>query len=145
MINWTKILMMLVLGMVMNMMIVAPATAKPASINGRWLTEEKDSIITISQCGATVCGKIEKILIKTPDDNQKDVNNPNAKLRSRPVLGLPVLLNFEPDKTKWRGKAYDPKNGKTYRSIITLLKNGKLKVQGCIGPFCLSQYWTRMK
>ncbi|WOE76053.1 DUF2147 domain-containing protein [Alterisphingorhabdus coralli] len=123
--------------------VLAPALARPASINGRWLTEEKDSIITISQCGSTVCGKIERILVQTPDANQKDVNNPNPKLRSRPVLGLPVLLNFRPDDTKWNGKAYDPKTGRTYTTNITLLKNGKLKVQGCVAIFCQSQYWTR--
>ena len=133
------------LGLLMSFTLVATASAKPASINGRWLTEEKDSIITIGQCGSTVCGKIERILIKTPDANQKDVNNPNPKLRSRPVLGLPVLLSFKPDDTKWNGKAYDPKNGKTYSSNITLLKNGKLKVQGCVAIFCQSQYWTRAR
>lgn len=138
MMKWTRIL----LAMVLVGALTSPAFAKPASINGRWLTEEKDSIIVISQCGKTVCGKIERILVKTPDDNQKDVYNPDPKLRSRPVVGLPVLLSFTPDGTKWRGKAYDPKSGKTYRAIVTLLKSGKLKVQGCIGPFCQSQYWT---
>ncbi|MEO1044252.1 MAG: DUF2147 domain-containing protein [Pseudomonadota bacterium] len=125
--------------------LASPLWARPASVNGRWLTAEKDAIIVISQCGKTVCGKIRRILVQTPDDNQKDVNNPNPKLRSRPVLGLPVLTGFRPDDTKWRGRIYDPKSGKDYRSVLTLLKNGKLKVQGCIGPFCQTQYWTRAR
>lgn len=121
----------------------APAYAAPASVNGKWLTTDKDSIITISQCGKTVCGRITRILVKTPDANQKDVNNPNPKLRSRPVIGLPILTEFKPDGKKWRGRIYDPRDGKSYRSVLTLLKNGKLKVEGCILFVCSTQYWTR--
>jgi uncharacterized protein (DUF2147 family) len=122
-----------------------PAHAAPAPVTGKWITTEGDSVITISQCGKTVCGRISKILVTTPDANLRDVNNPNPKLRSRSIVGLPILTQFKPDGKKWRGKIYDPRNGKQYRSILTLLKNGKLKVEGCIAFFCQSQYWTRAK
>lgn len=121
----------------------APAYAAPAPVTGKWMTSDGDSIVTISKCGQYICGRVSKILVKTPDANQKDVNNPNPKLRSRPIVGLPILTQFKPDGSKWRGRIYDPRNGKTYRSILTKLKNGKLKVEGCIAVFCQSQYWTK--
>ena len=44
----------------------------------------------------------------------------------------------------WRGRIYDPKNGKSYRSIIRRKGPGVLEVKGCIGPFCQTQVWKRL-
>jgi uncharacterized protein (DUF2147 family) len=129
--------------MVFALASAVPAHAAPAAVTGKWMTTEGDSIVTISQCGKNICGRISKILVKTPDANQRDVNNPNPKLRKRTIVGLPILTQFKPDGNKWRGRIYDPRNGKTYRAILTKLKNGKLKVEGCIAFFCQSQYWTK--
>jgi uncharacterized protein (DUF2147 family) len=119
------------------------AYAAPASINGRWVTKEKDAVVEISQCGATVCGKISKYL-KTPPNgaDQKDVNNPNKALRTRKVLGIAILNGLKPDEKQWRGTIYDPRNGKSYRSVVYLQKNGNLAVKGCLGPICQTQVWT---
>jgi len=133
----------LLIVMATALLAISPAHAAPAPITGKWLTTDKDAIITISKCGKTICGRITKILATTPDANQRDVNNPNPNLRNRPVLGLPILTQFKPDGKKWRGRIYDPRGGEDYRSVVTLLKSGKLKVQGCIAIFCDTQYWTR--
>ena len=125
---------------------IITAAHAAASINGRWTTTEKDAVVEISQCGATVCGKISKYL-KTPPKgaDQKDENNPNKALRTRKVLGINILYNLKADGEKWRGTIYDPRNGKSYRSVVYLQKNGNLNVQGCIGPICKSQIWTAAK
>ena len=41
------------------------------------------------------------------------------------------------------GTAYDPKTGKTYRSIMRRLDANRLEVKGCIGPFCKAQVWRK--
>lgn len=119
------------------------AYAAPASINGRWLTKEKDAVIEIASCGATVCGKISKYL-KTPPNgvDQKDVNNPDKSLRSRKILGSSILYGLKPDGQVWRGTIYDPRNGKSYRSVVYRQKNGSLNVKGCLGPICQTQLWA---
>ena len=38
-----------------------------------------------------------------------------------------------------KGQIYDPKSGKTYRSVVYKGKSGSLVVKGCIGPFCQAQ------
>ncbi|MBP7952237.1 MAG: DUF2147 domain-containing protein [Sphingorhabdus sp.] len=119
------------------------ALAAPAPINGQWITQDKDAVVTIGQCGATICGKLAKYLVPPPNGNdQKDINNPDKSLRDRKLLGAAFLTGFVPKGNEWRGKVYDPKNGKTYKSIMYLGKSGNLVMKGCIGPFCRSQTWT---
>ena len=42
----------------------------------------------------------------------------------------------------WRGTIYDPRNGKTYKSIVSKNTDGTLAVKGCIAFFCQTQKWT---
>ena len=113
-------------------------------ISGRWVTQEKNAIVTIGQCGSSVCGKISKFLETPPDGaNQRDVNNPDKSLRSRKLMGLPVLTDLREDGDLWRGDIYDPEAGKTYRSVIRRKGANRLEGKGCVGPFCQTQIWTR--
>lgn len=113
-------------------------------VTGRWVTAEKDGVILIAPCGKSLCGTIERFLVPPPQGlDQRDVNNPDAKLRTRKLLGMPILSGFAADGEVWRGKIYDPKNGKSYRSIIRRKGPNVLEVKGCIGPFCQTQVWKK--
>mgnify|MGYP003549717073 CR=1 FL=1 len=124
-----------------------PLTAHAAApVNGNWFSDNKDSVVTIGQCGAVVCGKISKILAPTKDGKPAvDENNPNPALRKRPILGLELLSGFKDGGKEWIGTIYDPRAGKVYKSTLTRLVNGNLKVKGCWGPFCKSVYFTPVK
>ncbi|MEP7349074.1 MAG: DUF2147 domain-containing protein [Sphingorhabdus sp.] len=122
---------------------LASLASAAAPIDGRWLTESKDAIVEIGACGTSVCGKIAKFLVTPPQGvGQKDIHNPKPALRNRTVLGMTILTGFKADGKIWRGMIYDPKTGKSYRSIVSKAANGKLIVKGCIGPFCQAQAWT---
>lgn len=130
--------------------LVALVTAAPLlaaqPIEGRWMTAEKDAVITIDDCGSSLCGKITRFLVPPPQGaDQRDVNNSNASLRNRKLLGMPVLTGFSKDDDVWRGQIYDPKSGKTYRSIVRRKSANQLEVKGCIGPFCQTQVWTKTR
>jgi len=123
----------------------APALAAP-DLSGEWLVEDKSATVTIGRCGASWCGRVARILERRPGWKGTDVNNPDPKLRSRTVQGLPILTGFKPDeKGLTGGRIYDPKSGKTYRSMLRLNADGSLKVSGCIAFFCQSQRWTRAR
>ena len=123
----------------------APAQAA-GSILGEWVTQDRDAIIKISQCGASVCGRIHKYLVTPPNGvGQKDINNPDKKLRNRTLLGTAILTGFTPDGDIWRGKVYDPKTGKTYRSEVSLNSANSLKMKGCVAFLCQGQNWSRAK
>ncbi len=122
----------------------SPALAAD-SITGRWVTQDKDAIVSIGPCGASTCGKIARFLVAPPDGlDQRDINNPNPKLKKRKLLGLPILTNFKEDTDLWRGQIYDPNSGKSYRSVIRRKNATTLEVKGCIGPFCQTQIWRKV-
>ena len=91
-----------------------------------------------------LCGTLARFLVTPPGGaDQRDVHNPDAKLRNRKLLGLPILTGFSEDGAVWRGTIYDPKSGKSYRSVLRRLDGDRLEVKGCIGPFCQTQVWRR--
>jgi uncharacterized protein (DUF2147 family) len=122
------------------MMAATPALAA-TPIAGRYLTEDGAGVIEVGRCGNSVCGKLVRIVKSTPDAPTTDVNNTDPALRTRPILGMPILSNFADAGSDWRGRIYDPRNGKSYKSIVTKNADGSLKVQGCIAIFCQTQVW----
>jgi uncharacterized protein (DUF2147 family) len=130
--------------------LLAPvALAVPADaatpIAGRYLTEDGAGVVTVGPCEGSVCGRLTTILKKRPGAPDTDVNNSDAALRSRPILGLPILSGFTDEGKDWRGKIYDPRNGKTYKSIVARNADGTLNVKGCIAFFCQTQVWKPAK
>ena len=114
-------------------------------VSGRWVTEEKDAVVAIAPCGKAICGTIDRFLVAPPQGlDQRDVNNPEPRLRTRKLLGMPILTSFVADGNLWRGRIYDPKSGKSYRSILRRKGPNVLEVKGCIGPFCQTQLWRRV-
>ena len=124
---------------------LAPLPARAAEpVAGRWVTAEKDGVVLVAPCGKAICGTLERFLVPPPEgEGQRDVNNPDARLRNRKLLGLPILTGFVADGDIWRGQIYDPKSGKTYRSVIRRKGPNVLEVKGCIGPFCQTQLWRK--
>jgi uncharacterized protein (DUF2147 family) len=125
------------------LLVVNIAFAQSAnSILGTWLSEKKESKIEVYQQGEKYYGKI----VWTKTDGIKDDKNPDAKLKSRPLLGLLILTNLERDgDNEWdNGKIYDPVSGKTY-SCNASLKDGKLKLRGFVGVslFGRTSIWTK--
>ena len=91
--------------------------------------------VKVRDCGGKLCGAI--VALKEPiskiDGKPKvDRENPDATKRTRPLIGVSVLLGMKPSgEGKWTGSIYNPDDGKTYSASVTL--NGdKLKVTGCV-------------
>ena len=123
--------------------LLLPAVASAATpIAGRWITADGSGVVTIGPCGDTVCGRLTQILKPRPGAAATDVNNADPKLRSRPIMGMPILSGFVEKGGDWRGTIYDPRNGKSYKSIVAKNANGTLNVKGCIAFFCQTQVWT---
>ena len=121
----------------------SPALAADAVV-GRWTTAEKDAVILVAPCGKALCGTIERFIVPPPQGtDQRDVNNPDPAKRQRRLLGTAILSSFTQDGDVWRGQIYDPKSGKSYRSVIRRKGAGTLEVKGCLGPFCQTQIWKK--
>ena len=83
---------------------------------------------------------------KTP--GALDVENPDPAKKSRPTLGMPILLGLAPNPKepgKWSGEIYNSQNGKNYTANISLADENTLDLEGCLWIACLTQKWTRVK
>lgn len=140
-----KGVMAAVLGAGLGLAALVPAAFAAEPITGRWVTAEKDAVIVIAPCGKALCGTIERFLVAPPQGNdQRDINNPDAAKRKRKLLATtPILSAFTQESDLWRGQIYDPKSGKSYRSVVRRKGPNLLEVKGCIGPFCQTQVWRR--
>src|SRR5262245_984928 len=65
---------------------------------GVWLTQGGNSRIRIADCGGALCGTI--IWLKEPNDEggkpKTDKNNSDAAKRSRPLIGVQIVLGMKP-------------------------------------------------
>ena len=122
----------------------APATAA-VPIDGRWVVEDGTAVIAVGRCGTVTCGRIERMLHAPSTAPRTDVHNPDPALRDRPFVGISVLSGFADAGDDWRGRIYDPKSGRTYKSIVRRQPDGSLKVQVCIAFICQTQHWMPAK
>ena len=112
-----------------------------APIEGRYVTENGRAVVAVKTCGKAMCGKVDKILRPKKGVPARDINNADPALRSRPILGLPILTGLTPDDDVWRGDIYNPEDGNEYRAVVSRMANGSLKVQGCLAFICKTQVW----
>lgn len=130
----------------------SPAGAREGAAEGRWLTQEKSGVVEIYQCGdGTLCGRLIWFRMKPTEQNPRavDIHNPTPALRNRPLCGLTIMWDFQPDgPDRWRGGSlYDPESGNTYGGKITLNPDGRLTLRGYIGIslFGRSEDWSHFR
>jgi uncharacterized protein (DUF2147 family) len=118
-----------------------PATPSAPAPTGEWLVANRAAKINIVDCGGRLWGVVSWEL--RPGGTDK--NNPDPKLRNRPTLGMPILIDMAPTKpNKWEGNVYNSENGKIYSASITLSDPNTLRIQGCVlGFLCGGESWTR--
>lgn len=124
------------------------AQAGGDKVIGKWFNEEKDAKVEIYKEGDKYFGKV--IWLQTPNNEQGtpklDKENPDEKLKTRPVLGLLLLKDFVYDDEEWEdGEIYDPKSGKTYSCYMEFEDDGSLMIKGYIGVKWVGKttYWTK--
>ena len=101
---------------------------------GTWIMDNGKITVRLAPCDGNLCGKI--VAMKKPMDKKgnpkRDKHNPNPALRSRPVIGLTIMAQMKPDgDRRWAGKIYNPDDGNTYTSYMSLV-DGQMKVEGCV-------------
>ncbi|WP_242919529.1 DUF2147 domain-containing protein [Pontibacter liquoris] len=125
------------------------AWAQKLSPLGTWTNEDGKAKFEIYKCGDKLCGKI--VTLREPLRNGKpkmDDNNPDKKLRNRPLEGMVFMKGFAYDSEhKWdNGTIYDPESGKTYSCYMKMTGKNTMEVKGYIGISLIgrTQNWTRV-
>lgn len=124
------------------------ALAQADPIEHTWYNEAKTGKVQIYKArDGKYYGKL--VWLKEPNRDGKpklDIANPDKSKRNQPTLGLILLKGFK--KTEEGvyddGTIYDPKNGKTYDSVMKL-HGDKLDVRGYIMVSLIgrSETWTK--
>jgi uncharacterized protein (DUF2147 family) len=131
-------------------MTVVAQTHKADDILGTWLNQEATGKIQLYKENGKYFGKL--VWLREPNDKETgqprtDKENPEAKLKTTPLIGLVNMKDFTFDgKEEWSGGTiYDPKNGKTYKCYIRFETPNKLKIRGYMGVSLLGRntYWTK--
>lgn len=130
-------------------------SASGEDVIGFWFTDGGKSKVEIVRNQDEYQGKIvwlEEEVYPADDPEagkvKYDRNNPDEKLRPRPILGLELVWGFRYDEKdqKWeRGRIYDPESGKTYNCTMWLDDDGNLNVKGSLDKWGLvgrSTIWT---
>ena len=142
-------------------LIAMPASAQQSGVMGTWLTASGVAQVKIEPCAdaknGPVCGTIVGLINpKGPDgqvvapDAATDYRNENAALRSRKVIGMPLIWGFKKtsDPNSFEdGHIYNGENGKIYSANISLQPDGRLRLRGYAGSplFGETQVWTRVQ
>jgi uncharacterized protein (DUF2147 family) len=120
------------------------------AILGKWVNSTGEAHLEITKRSDKYFGKL--VWLKDPKDEKgnikTDFKNPNASLRSKPIVGLEILKDFVYEDGKWTdGNIYDPKSGKIYSCNMNLKGNGDLNMRGYIGVSLLgrTEVWKRVK
>jgi uncharacterized protein (DUF2147 family) len=106
-------------------------------ITGIWWNDEKTTKIKVEKKDGKYSGTIVFMIPEKYENGQppKDDKNPEESLRSRSLIGLQILKDFEFDanKNEWKnGKIYDPKSGNTYDCYAWLENEDLLKLKGFV-------------
>ncbi len=124
--------------------LAATGAVQAAEPLGEWKDEDGKATIRVIDCNSRLWG----VVVAESIPGGVDKNNPDKAKRTRPTVGMPVLLNMkksEDDKEKWEGQVYNAENGKTYEASIQLKSPTALRVEGClVWPLCGGQTWTRI-
>ena len=136
------------------------ASAETSSVMGTWLTASGVAKVRIGPCAdaasGPICGYIVGLVNpKGPDgkvvapEMATDYRNADPALRSRKVIGMPLIWGFKKtsDPNVFEsGQIYNGENGKTYNANISLQPDGRLRLRGYVGSpmFGETQIWTRV-
>jgi uncharacterized protein (DUF2147 family) len=119
------------------------ASALAADPTGDWRVADGVAHIRVAECNGSMWGAV----VWEKEAGGLDEHNPDASKRSRPTLGIPILINMKkkPGVDQWEGEVYNANDGKTYSSTIKPLSSDKMEIQGCVlGFLCGGETWTRI-
>jgi uncharacterized protein (DUF2147 family) len=130
-------------GRTVAVLILLASPVQATEPSGEWLVADKSARIRISPCGNALCGAV----VWTRDPGGTDVNNPDPRKRSRPILGLEVLQSMRSvGPNRWEGNVYNSNDGGTYKAAIVAQSESTLRIEGCIlgGLICGGENWSRV-
>jgi len=113
-----------------------------ADPRGLWRTQD-GATVRVASCGGAICGTM---VSPAPGKSNTDVDNPDPDKRQRSVVGVEVMISMTPNgPNKWSGRLYSLAGGQTVNGSIVEVDDRTIRVEGCAGPRCGSQFMSRIR
>jgi uncharacterized protein (DUF2147 family) len=127
--------------------VLGATCAARAEPTGTWLTQNADAHIRVAKCGQAMCGTI--VWLRDPIDAatgqpQVDTHNPDPAKRTRKILGLRIFAMAPDGNGGFSGGIYNADDGQTYGGKLVQRSADRIEIQGCSGPLCGSETWTKV-
>lgn len=115
---------------------------------GDWTLSDGRLTVKAEYCqGNRICANVIRLQEPNNGDGtpKLDLKNKNPALRSRHLIGMPVIVGMEQTGANtWKGQIYSSDDGDFYRGYATV--NGdQLDVKGCWFIICRDLNFTRDK
>ncbi len=117
----------------------------PLDVEGVWWTRGGNAQVEVT---ATEDGSVKGTIIWTSGAAAVAEGDTvsEAALPQGDRLGKVLFDGYQRSEKRWAdGNIYDLEGGNTYRSSLRLLDDTTLGVEGCRGPFCRTQRWSRVE
>jgi uncharacterized protein (DUF2147 family) len=122
-------------------------SARSNDVRGLWV-DQRDPGKRKVGLWSELCGRI--VWLRKPLSGgrpKQDKHNPDVRLRDRPLCGLRILSGFRrAGAGVWNaGQVYNPGDGRTFSSTMTLEGDGGLRIRGYVGAalFGKTVNWVR--
>jgi uncharacterized protein (DUF2147 family) len=124
------------------------ARNNPDELLGKWINEDATARFEFFKTGNTYNAKIIWLVNPNNEKGQQklDKNNPDKKLRNRPIVGLVIItgLQFSSKISMWNeGKIYTPEKGEMLACKIKLTDRNELALTVSKSIFSLTKKWKR--
>lgn len=109
-------------------------------LDGYWLTQDRDGIMRVWDCGGALCVEIAGVILDQPSDPTPE------DWQGVSQCHLPLVTDARPDGPDlWKGHITDPRDGKVWGVEISQDSTGDLALHGYVGIplFGETQTWTR--
>jgi len=125
-------------------------TESPNDIVGIWQNGSGKGHVQIYQRLGKYYGRIIWLrdALDASGHPKVDRKNEDPNQRTKPLIGLTMLRDFEYDHGEWSdGYIYNPSDGKEYKGYMKMRDRNTLDVRGYIGIslFGKTDTWTRVK
>ena len=105
-------------------------------IFGEWWTPGFNARVLIYPCGSKACGRITWAWEETPP----------GIADKKPLVGQAIFTGLDKEESdRWVGRIYNPEDGRSYSSNVSLISPVTLEVNGCVLLFCKRQVWRRFE
>ncbi len=111
-----------------------------------WFNEKKEVKVQFYKKDGKYHGKVIWLAETLGDHIQplKDIKNPNAELRSRRIMDMPLIEDMYYKGDEWcDGTAYNPRSGRYFKCRMWFDGNDVLKVRGYWGFLFGTETWTK--